>query len=303
MRILLTGATGFIGSAFLRQALDHGHDVAALVRTERRNCGGLPAHPRLARINGSLEQADWKSIDDWQPECLLHAAWIAEPGVYLDSPLNPKYTADSLGFIRHAVRAGVKHCVALGTCIEYLPSGEPLREDASPLDSKPSSPYVRAKLELHRELETASRRGGWQLAWARIFYPYGPGEHPQRLCSQLVRRLRAGCEVVLKTPASVKDYIYIDDVAAALLVLCEARAAGSHNVGTGTGHAIRDVAGILEKLTGRPELIREEPAGEDPFPHVVADAAKLKALGWRQQVPLEAGLKRLVDSILRVADS
>jgi dTDP-6-deoxy-L-talose 4-dehydrogenase (NAD+) len=300
MKILLTGATGFIGSAFLRLSLERGHDVAALVRRHR---DGLISHPRLTWIDGSLELADWKSIEDWQPECVLHSAWIAEPVVYLDSPLNPKYAADSLGFIRRAVRAGVKHCVALGTCIEYLPSGEPLREDVSPLDPNPQHPYVRAKLELHRELESASREEAWLLAWTRIFYPYGSGEHPDRLCSQLAQRLIDGQEVVLKTPASVKDYICIDDVAAALLVLCETRAGGSFNIGTGSGHAIRDVAAILGKLTGREELIREAPDGQDPFPHVVADATKLNALGWRQRISLEAGLKRLVDSISQAADS
>jgi nucleoside-diphosphate-sugar epimerase len=294
MRILLTGPTGFIGSAFTRLALEQGHHVAGLIIPGESIPGWAIRSERLLWLRGTLDDAPWQGIEEFQAEVCVHTAWITTPGVYLESPENEKFRDTSLVFIQRVCEAGTRHIVGLGTCIEYRIGNEPLSEERTPVE--PGTVYARCKNELRLALEEEARRSGFTFSWARVFYPYGPGEHPSRLCSSIIAKLKNGEEIVLKTPGSTKDYIFIDDLAAALLAVVERRFAGTINLGTGVGVSVEHVARQLGALLGKPELIK--PASDpvpDPFPFVVADVRKLKSIGWQQKVSCEEGLRRLVE--------
>ena len=295
MRILVTGGTGFLGSAFVRLAQQAGHELAVLSRTG----AGIPGGARW--LPGSVAAPPWPKIEDFAPAACVHAAWIATPGVYLESPENEAWVEWSFDFLTRLAGLGVSHVTVLGTCIEYTITGQNLVEDTTPLG--PVSPYARAKCELHDRLITNGRKlatNGATLppvAWARVFYPYGEGEHPARLASSLIAKLRRGEPVSLKTPRSTKDYIHAEDLAAGLLAVVERRYSGAINLGTGEGVTVEAIARELGRLIGRPELIQvpENPPA-DPLDYVVADAGRLRGLGWKPQVTLAAGLRRLVEA-------
>jgi nucleoside-diphosphate-sugar epimerase len=297
MRILVTGATGFIGAASVRLARDRGHDVAGLARPETILRLGLRNINGLRWLGGTLAEPPWEDIGRFAPEHCLHAAWIADPGVYLDSPLNADYLRWSLAFFGGLKATGTPRAMALGTCIEYRVNGQPAREDATPLD--PISPYARAKDALRRGVEEGIAGPGFGFSWGRVFYPYGPGEHPSRLCSALVRRLLAGETLRLKTPESTKDYIYIDDLAAAILAIMEGGLTGAINLGTGEGVTVRELARTIGRLLQREDLVQEtSPAGDDPLYYVVADAHRLRReAGWQPTWTLEAGLRATLEAI------
>lgn len=290
MRLLVTGGSGFLGAAFVRVAVDRGHHVAVLSRAANDH-----RDPQVTWLSGSLAEPPWAEIARFAPEACVHAAWIATPGVYLESPENADWVWWSLEFLSRLPALGVRSLVALGTCIEYQITGQPLREEVTPL--APASAYARGKCELHERLRASPALAHTALAWARIFYPYGEGEHPARLASSLIGRLSRGEPVALRTPGSVKDYIHADDVATALLTLVEHGFNGPINIGTGEGVAVETIGRNLAALLGRPELV-EVPANPvaDPLDFVVADPARLHSLGWRSQVTLAAGLRRLVEA-------
>jgi nucleoside-diphosphate-sugar epimerase len=306
MRILVTGGSGFLGSAFVRAAAAAGHEVAVLSRQDSadrnvRAPGTPPLASNVRLLRGSLAEPPWTEIGRFAAEACVHAAWIATPGVYLESAENHDWVRWSLDFLTRLPQFGVRHITVLGTCIEYQITGQKLVEDVTPL--APASTYARCKCELHDALTVQSSEFKVQgsrfpeLAWARIFYPYGNGEHAARLASSLITKLRRGEVVSLRTPRSIKDYIHMDDLATALLSVVERRFNGAINIGTGEGVAVETIARELGALLGRPELI-QVPADPpvDPLDYVVADATRLRSLGWQAQVTLEAGLRRLVEA-------
>ena len=139
---------------------------------------------------------------------------------------------------------------------------------------------------------------GKHFCWGRIFYPYGVGEHPDRLCSALIRKLTRGEKLVLKTPHSTKDYIYIEDLAAAILLTVEKQFTGTINWGTGVGISVREIADQIATMLGRPDLVENaDPLQTDPLGCVVADAKKLRELGWKPAYSLRQGLEKLLQTL------
>jgi len=294
MKILVTGGTGFIGSAAIRQLLAGGHEVTALVR----NPDTIPADLKksVLWVNKSLCEFEIKDAPVEKYDACLHAAWIATPGVYLHSPVNRELVTESLAFIGKLRKTSISRILVMGTCFEYAPSEIPVREDSAPL--KPSSIYGESKIELHDRLLQSVANTDLQLAWGRIFYPYGPGENPRRLTSAIIKSLDKNEMVTLRTPHSIKDFIYIDDVAGAVRCLLESAPSGTYNIGTGTGHAIESVARTLAAHMGKPDKIELSPTPDiDYYPTIVADMTKLQNLGWKPKTSITAGLQNLIDSV------
>jgi nucleoside-diphosphate-sugar epimerase len=295
MKILVTGATGFIGRAFSHLALNAGHQIGAMILPSETPPKFL-CRPGITWLKGSLAEPPWAEIKAFAPESCLHLAWIATPGVYLESPENEKYFQWGLHFVRKASELGTGHFCVAGTCVEYQNSKERLSESRTPI--QPTTPYARWKNELRLALEAASVTDRFTLTWARIFYPYGIGEHPSRLCSAITQKLIRNEKIELRTPGSTKDYIYIEDLASAFLEVMDRHYCGAVNLGTGVGVSIRTIADTIGELVGKPELIEETHSPEiDPFGYVVADPTRLLELGWKPKVDLKEGLSRLVQNL------
>lgn len=247
-------------------------------------------------LRGTLAELPWREIKAFQPEVCVHFAWIATPGVYLESPENEQHLEWSLSLARRLKGIGLQHFVGVGTCIEYQITAAPLHEDRTPVD--PTTLYSRCKNELREALAAEARKDGTRFCWGRVFYPYGVGEHPARLCSSLIQKFRHGEKLVLKTPRSTKDYIYIDDLATAILLTVEKQFTGTINWGTGIGTSVRQIADAVAGLFGRPELVTEvSPPTIDPLGYVVADATKLRQLGWQPAHTLQQGVSKLSASL------
>jgi nucleoside-diphosphate-sugar epimerase len=318
VRILVTGATGFIGRAFVRRAAATGHEVFALVRDPVGTKGVLPQS--IGIIPGSLEAPPWGELLGCEPEIVVHGAWFAEPVAYLSSPANLKHLELSRAFLKRWGDTSVERVLVLGTCAEYPETKAPLVESAAtdytPIRTSPelssahalpgSSPssgpvpdatlYARCKSTLRHDFEGMFAGAMIQPIWARIFHPYGLGEHPDRLCSSVIRSLLKGETVSLRNPYSIRDMIHVDDVSSALMRIIEMGHEGAINVGTGRSVTIEQVAHQLGELAGRPDLIRLEDPSLDPLTAVgrVANVERLEAMGWEPTIPLETGLEQML---------
>jgi len=295
MKILLTGPTGFIGPAFIRLALSRGHQIAGLIIPSESVPSYLAPTRDLLWLRGTLEDVPWEQISAFNPDVCVHMAWITTPGVYLESPENLRFLDASISFLRKMHQLGAAHIFGLGTCVEYQITNTPLSEELTPI--VPTTTYARCKNELRLAMEADARQHGFVFCWGRVFYPYGPREHPSRLFSSIIQKLTRDEKIVLKTPDSTKDYIYIDDLASALLTVLEKRFRGTINLGTGIGVSVREIARTLGEMMGKPHLIAEaNPPEIDPLGFVVADASRLHQLEWRPSRDLREGLQKLLAS-------
>jgi nucleoside-diphosphate-sugar epimerase len=136
------------------------------------------------------------------------------------------------------------------------------------------------------------------VAQARLFWLYGPREHPARLVPSVARPLLAGAPAACSSGAQVRDFLHVEDAAEALVALTRSGLSGPVNVGSGEPVAVRDVIAGVARGCGRPELVRlgerKAAAGEPPL--LVADPSRLRdELGWRPRRGLAAGLAETVD--------
>jgi nucleoside-diphosphate-sugar epimerase len=297
VRVLVTGAGGFIGSHVVRCLLAEGDEVAVIVRPGNtlRRLNGLAE--QLTRIRGDLgDPNDWrKRAADWQPEACIHAAWYAEPGLYLDSTENLGALRYSLDLIEELGRAGCRHLVGVGTCFEYEMGDAPLREDSP---TRPATLYAASKLAFSLVAAQRLAQLGVGMAWSRLFYIYGPYEDERRLVPSAIKALLAGREFPSTSGEQVRDYLHVEDVASALCALSRLRLEGVFNVCSETPVTIAGLMQNLGELLGRPELIR---LGAFPYRqwepmYVCGDNQRLRnEAQWSPRYTLRDGLASTVD--------
>lgn len=298
MRVLLTGAGGFIGSHVARRLLaEEGCELVALLRPGAKL-------DRIANLSGRLKvvYADLFSREDAAavvknaaPELFLHLAWCAEPGEGLHSPKNVDFLLGGIELFRAAAAAGCKRVVMAGTSIEYGESPRPVAEDA-PI--KTSNLYAATKHSLFLTAREMARREGWAFASARIFNVYGPWENQDRLVPQVIRDLAAGRPCDLTDGEQLRDYLHVEDVAGGLLALARSRLEGAVNIGSGEPVKVGDVARTIGRIMGSPQLLRfgAKPSRAGDPRCLCADTTLLRAsTSWRPSISLEDGLRRTVE--------
>lgn len=292
-RVLITGGTGFVGGPCVRAALERGAEVHVLARSER----AVPPGVRFHAID--LFDADRVNeiVSAVRPTHLLHLAWIATPGVYWTSPENERWVQASIDLLEAFAAVGGKRVVATGTCAEYDWTGDGVcRERGTYL--RPATLYGERK-DWTRDLskKLADDRG-LSLAWARLFFLYGPGEHPARLVPSVTRALLAGQPADCTEGTQRRDFLHVDDAADALISLLFSEITGPVNVASGVAVSVREVVEKIGVATGRPELVRfgvrPTPPGDPPL--LVADVTRLRTeLGWVPRIGLDEGIARTVD--------
>jgi nucleoside-diphosphate-sugar epimerase len=225
----------------------------------------------------------------------LHLAWIATPGEFWTSPLNLEWLKSGVALTQAFYAHGGRRAVGAGTCAEYTWADAPCNEETTP--TQPATIYGRCKLAMALALAAAAGASAASSAWARLFFPYGPREPAGRLIPSVICGMLKGEPVACTHGRQVRDFIYVDDVASALVTLLLADAQGVYNVGSGAGLSLREVIGEIAAQIGRPELVRfgARAAPEADPAVVVADAGKLsRHTGWRPAVGIAEGIRRSI---------
>jgi nucleoside-diphosphate-sugar epimerase len=274
MRVLLTGATGFIGSHVARELLRRGHEVHATVRpsSDRR---------RIRDIEGRLRFHEGEmDLIPVRPDLAIHLAWYAVPGKYLSAPEN----RDCLLASRRLLGALPCRAIFAGTCFEFDTRLGRLSEESP---TRPTTLYAESKDALRREVE-----GRPDSAWVRFFYQFGPWEDDRRLVPSVIRAVLRGEPAKVSPGEQRRDFLHIEDVASAVCAVAESKLGGCVNIGSGGSPSIKEIVTRIGALGGRGDLIRlgEVPYYEGEPMLIVADNTRLRSTGWAPKYDLDRGL-------------
>jgi UDP-glucuronate 4-epimerase len=309
MRILVTGAAGFIGSHASERLLAAGHSVTGLDNLDpfydpaikRSNLRKALATPGYRFVEGDYGDAALleRLLPDGAFEAVLHLAAQAGVRPSLEDPL--KYervnVAQLVSLMEALRRHGPKRVVAASSSSVYgNVTPVPFREDAPCV--LPQSPYGASKRAAEIYLGMYGQLYGFHIIVVRPFTVYGPRQRPDMAIAAFARKILRGEPITLYGDgSSARDYTYVDDIVDGLLgALAFPVRFGIYNLGGSWPVKLAELVKLLEQITGRQATVNWQPAQPGDVERTCAElAGARKDLGYWPKVPLETGLRRTVD--------
>ena len=291
--VLITGAGGFIGSHCLEALLEKGFSVHAVSARGRRN----NYREQVEWHHADLHNAEHvlRLIASVKPEYLLHLAWDVTHGIYWRSLENLRWVKTSLNLLQAFVDGGGRRALLVGSCAEYDWNYGYCTEELTPV--QPGTLYGVCKDALHRVAAAAACEKEVSLAWARLFFLFGPGENRDRLVPSVINSLLQGEEALCTHGEQIRDYIYVKDAASALAALLDSEVEGAVNIASGRPVVLKDLINMAAELTGRPDLVRLGAIAVEPDDQqlLLANTRRLnEEVGWYPRYDLKQGLNETV---------
>jgi nucleoside-diphosphate-sugar epimerase len=299
-RVLVTGASGFIGSNLGRRLVAEGHDVHVILRSQHSpwrliDAQGLSVHQADLSDGESVIRAVQEIRPDWIFHLAAHGAYSSQ------SSLPEMIEANLLGtvnLVQACLDSGFESFVNTGSSSEYG-----FRDDA-PAEAdpiQPNSPYAVTKAAATLFCGYAARKHGARIRTLRLYSVYGPWEEPTRLIPTLIVRGLGNRLPVLVEPEVARDFVYVEDVCDAYLAVAgntTAEPDAVFNIGTGVQSSLEQVVSVARRL-----LAIDVEARWGSMPNRmwdttswVADSRKIKReLGWEPSHAFEAGLAATID--------
>jgi len=238
MRIVVTGATGFVGRHLIPALRTRGHEVIGIVRSipAATDCAWLRGVEYVETDMAGASALDWSKLD---ADALVHLAWAGLPDYRSDVHMDVNYPT-SLALVRAAISGGIRQVQVVGTCLEYGLVEGCLGED---MITRPHLPYAVAKNKLREALLDPAHAGGTNIQWLRLFYMYGAGQNPRSLLAALDRAIESGADSFnMSGGEQIRDYLPVEQVAYNMARLVElSETGGIFNCCSGEGIAVKQL--------------------------------------------------------------
>ncbi len=298
MRLLITGASGFVGAKTLELALAAGHEVAAPVRPQSAARRLVPFAGRYEHLSLELNDraALTAAVGKFRPDAIIHLAWagVANAARFDHTQISENIDA-ACALVKAGAAAGCGAFIGTGSQGEYG-VGSTMLEDALP---QPTTLYGAAKVSALYLTRQLAAQAGMRHAWLRIFSTYGPDDNAGWLIPSLITQMLNGERPKTTLGTQFWDWLFVDDVARGLLSATETpTAAGIFNLGSGEAVQVRQAVETIRDLAA-PDM--ELVFGEIPFrsDQVMLMQASVERLGlatgWSPQVPFAEGIARTVN--------
>ena len=239
-KVLVTGATGFIGNYVVQELLTQGYHVLA-TSADPNKVRRMSWFTQVKYIPFDLGNMD-PSTNYFQffknPDLLIHLAWEGLPN-YKSSFHVQVNLPRQKAFLENLIQNGLSDLTVTGTCLEYGMQEGALREDMPAL---PSNPYATAKDDLRKSLQSLQGTHSFSLKWIRLFYMYGKGQNPNSLLSQLDNAMNENKKIFnMSGGEQVRDYLPVEKVAEYIVKIA----------------LQKEVTGIINCCSRKPVTIKE----------------------------------------------
>lgn len=286
--MLVAGGAGFLGRAIARSARHAGYDVHLTWRTTAPP-DGFAAH----HVDLNDGDATGRLVSQIEPAVVVAA---------IGGPHRPETAAERLAaWLDHPVAMTSLleacsdrsvHFVAMASAHEYAPSEQPHDESA------PTGPISLRGIAAGAAAETVrwwAKRTGSPTTMLRPFSVYGPGEPPDRVVPTLLRAATSGEPFLATRSGSSRDFVFVDDVARAVILACSQQTVGEFNLGSGRSTSLDELIRAAERVTGATIDVRRgafEPRPWDRACWVADPTRACDELGWTATTSLDDGLRR-----------
>lgn len=300
-RVLVTGASGFIGSHLVEALVARGADVHCLVRPGREtpHLDGVRQAIHIHHADLTDRAAVTRAVRAALPEVVLHLAAAGVTDVHVDPALAVRVNVEGALNLLAALDGGYRVFVNTGTCHEYGDNEPPFREDQDP---RPALPYAITKTAVWHFCRRFYQEHGWPIVTVRLFAVYGPRQPEQTFIPACIRAAQQGVVFRMTGGEQRRDFLYVTDAVAGLIRAASAPEAvgGTFNLCSGSEVTLYEVAQTIVACMGNRIAIERGalPYREGEIRRLVGDNTRARqVLGWTPQVSLEEGLRQTIETI------
>jgi UDP-glucose 4-epimerase len=304
-RVLVTGASGFVGANLVRRLLHDGHEIHLIVR---------PSHEkwRLQDIAGCLKihETDLEDRDGvFQLVAAIRADWIfhlAAHGAYSHQTSIERMAATNflgcVALLDACAKVGMEAFVQTGSSSEYGYKYHAAEESEL---LEPNSSYAITKAAATHYCQHVARKLNVNAVTLRLYSIYGPYEDPNRLIPTLLLHGLRGSLPPLVSPSVARDFVYVDDAVDAILQVAAKQAiprGAVYNICSGVQNTLKDVVEVSRRLL---------PVNVEPVWSTMAErswdtdrwlgspARMSKEIGWQARANIESGLRKTIEWFAR----
>ena len=299
MKLLVTGATGFIGHYLVKKLIEQGHTILAISRSEAlASTNEYSGKLQYLKSSLKLENNAIERIKEFEPDVLIHLAWEKIPDFSFETSF--ENLQNHIAFFRQLFSiASLKKFLVTGSCWEYNKKMGICKES----DICMSSNYFTwAKNSLRDFLQFECLQKKINFIWPRIFYVYGPQQRKGSLIPTVIDNIQNGLVPGLKTPSNSNDFIYVEDVAEALMRFAlNTVSSGIYNIGKGESTPVIDIVSTIEIFLNSKETLTSallENTSNSTIKGIDfwADMTKTNsALKWQPKTSLVIGIEKTIN--------
>ena len=298
MKLLLTGASGFIGQPLVKKLIEQGHSILALSRSaDLQHVSNNTDKIIYFKSSLELENRALERIKDFEPDILIHLAWEKIPDFSFETSF--ENLQNHIIFFRHIFTVpSLKKFIVTGSCWEYNKKMGVCTESDICVSL---NFFTWAKNSLRDFLQFECLQKNINFIWPRIFYVYGPEQRIGSLIPSVIESIRNGLMPELKTPSNANDFIYVDDVAEGLLQFAiNDISSGIYNLGSGKSMPVIDVVSSIENsLNGNVILSKElitRTTKSNKDTDFWADMTKtFSTIKWKPRTSSAMGIEKMIN--------
>ena len=300
MKVLITGASGFIGKNLINILDLDGCEIHAIYNQNKpsNNLKNITWHQVDLFKNREVEEV-MMSI---KPSHVVHLAWYAEHGKFWNSEKNNDWVDASIKLFEEFKKFNGKKFIVSGTKAEYF-DGEFFEEHLNSVFEcseemlpNPDTLYGKSKNLLHKNLKNLDK-GNNSLVWARIFDTYGPHENEKKFCSYVIKSAQDNQVISCNNPQLELDFLHVKDIAKAFKVILFNNFIGTINISFGESISLKNIAEYILKKLKKEKLLDLNYQSKD-HRKIFGNNNILKSLSWSADYEIESGLDDLINFYL-----